>query len=310
MASKTKNVSIIIPMYNEQRYIARCLDSLKHQTYKDFEIILIDDGSKDNTVEIAKWYHKDFDLTILQQKNSGPGKARNRWAKEAKGDIIVLVDADMYFDKEFIKRLVTPILEWKEVGTAHGIEKVGNPENIRAKTRCLNRIPNPPKRSGVYRAIRRDIFLESWGFDSSKGYFDDNLAYINNGKWALTIMNAICYHNNPSTLGEAFKHSTRVGKSLAQTNELSKYLKKYRNMVIAFLFILLAIISIGIYLSISTEYFIYSIILLFVIVLELQAIKRIKKEKERKYIRSFPMLSITRWLGYLYGILRYLFIKR
>jgi len=65
-------------MYNERRYIGRCLDSLKKQTYQNFELILIDDGSKDNTVEIAKQYHKNFDLIILQQKNSGPGKARNR----------------------------------------------------------------------------------------------------------------------------------------------------------------------------------------------------------------------------------------
>jgi glycosyltransferase involved in cell wall biosynthesis len=49
-----KTASVIIPMYNESRYIARCLDSLKHQTYKDFELILIDDGSKDDTVKIAE----------------------------------------------------------------------------------------------------------------------------------------------------------------------------------------------------------------------------------------------------------------
>jgi glycosyltransferase involved in cell wall biosynthesis len=47
-------ISIIIPMYNESRYIKRCLDSLKNQTYNDFEIILIDDGSKDNTIDIAR----------------------------------------------------------------------------------------------------------------------------------------------------------------------------------------------------------------------------------------------------------------
>lgn len=305
-----KKISIIIPMYNERRYIGRCLDSLKKQTYQNFELILIDDGSKDNTVEIAKQYHKNFDLIILQQKNSGPGKARNRWAKESKWDIIVLVDADMYFDKNFIKNLIEPILEWKEIGTAHGVEKVGNAENIRAKTRCLNRIPNPPKRSGVYRAILRKKFLESWWFDSSKGYFDDNLSHINNGKWALTIMSAICYHNNPESLKEVFKHSTWVGKSLAQTNEFGKYLKKYINAVVWFIIALGIVVIIGVYFSINITYFIYSIIALLVIALEIQASKRIKQEKERRYLRSFPLLSITRWLGYIYGMTRYLFIKK
>ncbi len=307
---KIPKISIIIPMYNEQRYIARCLDSLKKQSYQDFEIILIDDGSKDNTVKIAEWYKKDFDLTTLQQKNSGPGKARNRWAKEAKWDIIVLVDADMYFDKNFIKNLIEPILEWKEIGTAHGVEKVGNSENIRAKTRCLNRIPNPPKRSGVYRAILRINFLESWWFDSSKWYFDDNLSHINNGKWALTMMNAICYHNNPESLKEVFKHSIRVGKSLAQTNELWKYLKKYIKALIWFIIALGIVISLGIYFSINIMYFIYITVALLIIALEIQASKRIKQEKERRYLRSFPLLSITRWLGYINGMIRYLFIKK
>jgi glycosyltransferase involved in cell wall biosynthesis len=59
------NVSIIIPMRNESRYIARCLDSLNNQTYKDFEIILIDDGSTDNTIEIASKY----DAKILKQQH-------------------------------------------------------------------------------------------------------------------------------------------------------------------------------------------------------------------------------------------------
>lgn len=302
--------SIIIPMYNEQRYIARCLESLVSQSYQNFEIILIDDGSKDNTVKIAETFHDKFHLTILKQKNSWPGKARNRWAKEAKWDIIVLVDADMYFDKHFIKNLVDPILKWQEMGTAHGIEKVGNPENIWAKTWCLNRIPYPQKRSGVYRAILKDVFLNSGWFDSSKWYFDDNLSHINSGKWALTIMNAICYHNNPSTLWEAFKHSIWVGKSLAQTNELGNYLKTYKKIALSGLVLLVLVLFFGLFYHVSFVYFICAFVALFIVMLEYLAIKKIKQEKDLRYLRSFPILSITRWLGYFYGMIKYLFIKK
>ncbi|MEI7563969.1 MAG: glycosyltransferase family A protein [bacterium] len=66
--------SVIIPMYNESRYIGRCLDSLLSQSYKDFEVVLIDDGSTDHTIEIAQKY----DVIILQQQHGGPGNARNR----------------------------------------------------------------------------------------------------------------------------------------------------------------------------------------------------------------------------------------
>lgn len=303
-------ISIVIPMYNEERYIARCLDSLNNQTYSDFEVILIDDGSTDNTVEIARTFENKLELTILQQKNSWPGKARNRWAKEAKWDIIVLVDADMYFDEKFIKNLVDPILKWEEIGTSHWVELVGNPENIWAKTWCINRIPNPQKRSGVYRAILRDVFLESGWFDSSRWYFDDNLAHINNGKWALTVMDAICYHNNPSTLKEAFKHSNWVWKSFLQSNEIFKYMKSYKRITIPFFVLVWFAIFFCIHYSIRFDYFVYWLVVLMIFFFEIQAIKRINKEKYWRYLRSLPILYITRWLWYIYGMIRYLFIRR
>jgi glycosyltransferase involved in cell wall biosynthesis len=62
-------VSLVIPMYNEERYIARCLESLAHQTFQDFEVILIDDGSTDDTVKIAETFKSRFPLTILHQKH-------------------------------------------------------------------------------------------------------------------------------------------------------------------------------------------------------------------------------------------------
>lgn len=300
-------ISIIIPMYNEQRYIARCLESLKWQTYKDFEIILIDDGSKDNTVEIAKWYHKDFDLTILQQKNSGPGKARNRWAKEAKGDILIFVDADMFFDKNYIKHLIQPILDGKEIGTAHGQELVGNPENKLAIARCINRIPHPEKRSGVYRAIKRDVFLWSGWFDPSKWYFDDNLSKINNGKWALTVFDAICYHNNPESIKEIYKHSQRVGRSLLQSGEIKNYLKKYRLRIM--LLIIIAIIGI-IFFSHQIRTVIWIIVLGAIVLMFLRSTQRAIKEKHLSHILYIPLTMISRWAGYIVGMIRYLFLKK
>ncbi len=227
-------LSIVIPMYNESRYIWRCLESFKKQNFKDFEIILIDDWSIDNTIEIAENFSKDFQLKILKQNHGWPGKARNLWANEATWEILIFVDADMFFDEKFLEELTEPIIKWEEIWTAHWVELVWNLENKLARAWSINRIPNPPIRSWVYRAILKKSFLESWGFDSSKWYFDDDLSKINNWNWALTIMKAICYHNNPENIKEIIKHSAWVGKSLLQTWVIFEYIKIYKNQLTIF----------------------------------------------------------------------------
>ena len=286
-------------MRNESRYIARCLDSLNKQTYKNFEIILIDDGSTDDTIEIASLYN----VSILKQQHAGPGKARNRWAKEAKGDILIFVDADMYFDKDYIKNLTQPILEEKEIGTAHGQELVGNPKNKLAIAWCINRIPHPEKRSGVYRAIKKDIFLESWWFDASKGYFDDNLSKINDGKWALTILDAICYHNNPESIQEIYKHSQRVGKSLIQSWEIKNYLRKYIKWII----VLLTILTVWIILFWEKSGIIIWVATIgIVLLIGIKTIERTIKEKEISHLIYVPLVVLSRWIGYITWMIKYL----
>src|SRR5258708_40324123 len=98
-------VSVIIPVYNEEEVIGECLSSLKKQSAKDFEIIVVDDGSYDSTLEILQ----AFDVRIFKQNHHGPGVARNLGAKHAKGKILVFVDADMTFDRDFVKNLSKPI---------------------------------------------------------------------------------------------------------------------------------------------------------------------------------------------------------
>jgi glycosyltransferase involved in cell wall biosynthesis len=238
MMSKEVKVSIIIPMYNESRYIGRCLDSLKNQSYKDFEIILIDDGSKDNTIKIAEWYKKNFKLTILKQQHGWPGKARNRWAKEAKWDILMFVDADMYFDSKLIESLIQPILTWKEIWTSHGREYVWNIENPIARAYQSIRGHYDPNnnRSWIFRAILKSKFLERWWFDTNKWYTDDDLSKYG---LSLHVPKAIIYHNNPEKLKEIFKHSIWVWSSLTKTWEIKNYIKKYMSWITIFFMFLI-----------------------------------------------------------------------
>ncbi|MDR0605848.1 MAG: hypothetical protein LBG80_16265 [Bacteroidales bacterium] len=72
-------------------------------------------------------------------------------------------------------------------------------------------------RSNIYRMVKKSDFLSTGGFDWTKGYFDDDLTKLNKGKGALSIEKAVCYHNNPETVKEVFKHSIRVGQGLMQS---------------------------------------------------------------------------------------------
>ena len=99
-------ISIIVPVYNVQEYLPKCLDSIINQTYKNLEIILVDDGSTDNSGKLCDEYaERDKRIKIIHQKNSGQANARNKGIKESKGKYIAFVDSDDWIDEDFIETL-------------------------------------------------------------------------------------------------------------------------------------------------------------------------------------------------------------
>lgn len=111
-AKKTKNaapaVSVIVPVYNSEKYLQACLDSLYAQTFQNFEIIAINDGSPDNSLKILQENaraHKNL-VIIDQKKNHGQGYARNRALEQAKGKYVLFVDADDVIDSRLLEKTV------------------------------------------------------------------------------------------------------------------------------------------------------------------------------------------------------------
>lgn len=90
-----------MPVWNVEKYIKDSLESIKNQTEKDYEVIVIDDGTEDQSIEIAKQY----DVKIIHQKNQGQSAARNRGIKEAKGDYLIFVDSDDTIEKDLLKKI-------------------------------------------------------------------------------------------------------------------------------------------------------------------------------------------------------------
>ncbi len=97
-------ISVIVPAYNAEKTVGYCVKSILAQTYADFELILVDDGSKDATLDVCKSFD-DSRITVLHQENVGVSSARNKGLELAKGEYIAFVDSDDYIESDYLKKL-------------------------------------------------------------------------------------------------------------------------------------------------------------------------------------------------------------
>ena len=171
--------SVIIPLYNKAPYVAKAIESVLGQTYRDFEVIVIDDGSTDQSLEVAKTF-ENKSITIISQPNSGVSTARNNGVKLAKYPYICFLDADDWWHPTFLeemKRLITDFPDAGIYGSGYYIVKngqeriapIGVPQGfergiidyceVYAKTLCM-------PLTSISVAIPKHIFDEEEGFKS------------------------------------------------------------------------------------------------------------------------------------------------
>ena len=152
-------LSVIIPIYNVEKYIPQCLDSILNQAFKDFEIICVNDGSSDNSLSVLQSYkEKDDRIIIIDKKNEGSGIARNAGLAIAKGDYIYFVDGDDWveenvFDKIIAKadELNTDILIFGGLSYYDGKGKKGGYSADKLPKKYLNKVFSA-------KDIKKDIF--------------------------------------------------------------------------------------------------------------------------------------------------------
>ena len=165
-------ISVIVPMFNAAKTIKRCLDSIYNSTYKNFEVIVVDDCSSDDSVKIAKKYHCKL---IKLKNNSGPAKARNSGAKKAKGDILFFTDCDVVLNNDVLEKVVLRFKKNPDLVSIVGIYSI-DPANdgrfawfaslqkysnwIKAK-----KLTKAPFRTEIG-AIKKKVFEEVGGFDT------------------------------------------------------------------------------------------------------------------------------------------------
>lgn len=105
-------ISIIVPIYNVEKYLNRCIESIVNQTYKNLEIILVDDGSPDNCPQICdQWKEKDNRIKVIHKENGGLSDARNVGLDITQGEYIAFVDSDDYIHVKMYETLITVLLE-------------------------------------------------------------------------------------------------------------------------------------------------------------------------------------------------------
>lgn len=117
-------ISIIIPVYKAEQTLSKCINSVLVQTYTDFELILVDDGSPDNSGVICdQWAIRDERIRVIHQENRGVSHARNQGMKTALGDYICFVDSDDWIKPDYLKRMYDSLLDNKKSGLiVHGFE--------------------------------------------------------------------------------------------------------------------------------------------------------------------------------------------
>jgi len=162
-------VSIVIPAYNEEDCIERCIKAVLSQKHKDLEVILVDDGSTDRTVEIARQYP----IKIVKGNHKGNSAAKNFGWKKAKGDVVIFIDADMVIHPNYVSKTLKCYEDKKIGGTTHA-ELLFN-----KKPSFIARILYLRKKIGEFydpiciKTCRRKFIKSIGGFNLDLGYFDD-----------------------------------------------------------------------------------------------------------------------------------------
>lgn len=234
-------ISIIVPVYNTEKFLEKCLNSLINQTLKDIEIICINDGSTDKSLQILeKFANKDKRIQIINQTNSGLSVARNIGIKKAKGEYIGFVDSDDWVDLNFFEQLYINVKKYNaDIGVA-GIKRIRSykwkyhikleKEEVIQDTNKKFKKCDVPEKCYVWNKIYKLSELQKLNINFEPNvYFEDRLftaQVLINLKTLVTVPDIYYnYWTNPNSIVKT--KSKKKSKDSQYTKEkLMKYLKE------------------------------------------------------------------------------------
>lgn len=189
--SKTPMVSVIVPVYNVERFLAQCLDSVLGQTFKDFEIVCIDDGSTDASSEILQQYAKrDSRIVAVRQENAGLSAARNAGMRLARGTYIAFLDSDDYLASDMLEKTVATAEEtgaeivifdyWLYFDSTGNLGTYRDQEiyaRLNGSVFTLEEAPEMAQFIGVWDRLFRRDFIEAHGFTYPVGKIYEDVTF-------------------------------------------------------------------------------------------------------------------------------------
>ncbi len=235
-------VSVIVPGKNEGKHIRSLADSLSEQTYRNLEIIIIDDGSDDDTPQVCRALLREGKITKYLRNDTRGGKASaaNFGFQQAKGSFIIHVDADCSFDRDAIENILIPFFIDSRIGAVSGNIKVRNPtESVCSalqaieylKTISVGRLVGSTLKilriiSGAFGAFRADIVNRVGGWDIGPGLDGDISVKVRKIDFDVHFEpRAICYTNAPEDFKSLTKQRLRWSRSLIRFR-----LRKHRDV--------------------------------------------------------------------------------
>lgn len=229
-------VSVIIPVYNVEKYIKNCIDSLIGQTLKDIEFIFIDDGSEDTSKEIIKEYQKqDNRIILIEQENKGVSCARNQGLKIANGEYIGFVDSDDWIESNYFEKLFETAKKYNaDIATASAVRKREHNEKYRVHyteekvyTYLTDKIKicNIPEACYIWNKIyKRELIINSLFKEGV--YFEDILwipEIIKSSKTLVTVPNTLYYYRaNTNSIVKKYSDKKQFDSYKAK-----KYINKF-----------------------------------------------------------------------------------
>ena len=136
-------ISVVIPLYNKAPYIVKTIQSVLHQTFDDFEIVIVDDGSTDHSAEVVRQHFTSEKIRLIEKENGGPSSARNRGVQEAKGSWIVLLDADDFLLPDALAYFASLLENGRDYYICNYYIKEGNEIKLFSKVRKYGEVKDP-----------------------------------------------------------------------------------------------------------------------------------------------------------------------